>query len=142
MTSGLITLPADSTAHAASVVMVRRNVHHLVLTEADGRYFNLVSQSDLYALPGGESADLVRAILAAQEVETLVALAGELRAFVAQLVAGRVSAETLCQHLSSLNDLLTLQVIAHPAGHRTDCWPLRSALCRVVLAGLWLRGQA
>ena len=127
MTSGLITLPADSTAHAASVVMVRRNVHHLVLTEADGRYFNLVSQSDLYALPGGESADLVRAILAAQEVETLVALAGELRAFVAQLVAGRVSAETLCQHLSSLNDLLTLQVIELIAG-RFDlpyvewCW--------------------
>jgi CBS domain-containing protein len=117
MTSGLITLPADSTAHTASVVMVRRNVHHLVLTEADGRYYSLVSQSDLYALPGGESAELVRAILAAQDLETLTALAGEVRAFVAHLVVRRVSAETLCQHLSSLNDLLTLQVIELIAGH-------------------------
>jgi len=38
MTSGLITVPADGTAHQASVVMVRRGVRHLVLTEADGSY--------------------------------------------------------------------------------------------------------
>jgi len=87
MTGGLITIPADSTAHQASVVMVRRSVRHLVLTEADGRYFNLVSQTDLYTLPGAQSSDLVRSILAARDLPTLVALAGEIRAFIARLVA-------------------------------------------------------
>ena len=116
MTGGLITVPADSTAHQASVVMVRRGVRHLVLVDADGSYFNLVSQTDLYTLPGAQSSDLVRSILAARDVHTLVALAGEIRAFVSRLVVERVSADALCHRLSSLNDLLTLQVIELVAG--------------------------
>jgi len=116
MTGGLITIPADSTVHQASVVMVRRGVRHLVLTEADGRFFNVVSQSDLYTLPGVQSAELVTAILAARDLPTLVALAGDIRRFVIRLVAERLSAETLCHRLSALNDLLTLQVIELVAG--------------------------
>ncbi|WP_300454371.1 DUF294 nucleotidyltransferase-like domain-containing protein [Accumulibacter sp.] len=116
MTGGLITIPADSTAHQASVVMVRRGVRHLVLTESDGSYFNLVSQTDLYSLPDAQGTDLVRAILAAGDIPTLVSLAGEIRAFVARLVAERVSADALCHRLSSLNDLLTLQVIELVSG--------------------------
>jgi CBS domain-containing protein len=79
MTSGLITVPADGTAHQASVVMVRRGVRHLVLTEADGSYFNLVSQTDLYTLPGAQHTDLVQSILAARDIRTLAVLAGEIR---------------------------------------------------------------
>jgi DNA polymerase III epsilon subunit-like protein/CBS domain-containing protein len=111
MTSGLITVPADGTAHQASVVMVRRGVRHLVLTEADGSYFNLVSQTDLYTLPGAQHTDLVQSILAARDRRTLVVLAGDVRAFVSRLVAERVSADALCHRISALNDLLTLQVI-------------------------------
>ncbi len=116
MTGGLITMPADSTAHQASVVMVRRGVRHLVLTEADGRYFNVVSQTDLYALPGAQNTDLVRSILAARDIRTLVVLAADIREFVARLVDERVSADALCNRISSLNDLLTLQVIELVAG--------------------------
>ncbi|MEF8706755.1 MAG: DUF294 nucleotidyltransferase-like domain-containing protein [Candidatus Accumulibacter sp. UW27] len=116
MTSGLITVPADATAHQASVVMVRRGVRHLVLTEADGSYFNLVSQTDLHTLPGAQNTDLVLAILAARDLPTLVGLAREVRGFVARLVAERVAADALCQRISSLNDLLTLQVIELVAG--------------------------
>ncbi|HOL65697.1 MAG TPA: DUF294 nucleotidyltransferase-like domain-containing protein [Accumulibacter sp.] len=111
MTSGLITLPADSSAHQASVAMVRRGVRHLVLTESDGSCFNVVSQSDLYSLPGAQSAELVDAILAARDIPALSSLSAEIRRFVNRLVAERVNAETLCHRLSSLNDLLTLQVI-------------------------------
>ncbi len=111
MTSGLITVPADGTAHQASVVMVRRGVHHLVLTESDGSYFHLVSQADLHSLPGARQGDLVQAILSARDVATLVALARDVREFVARLVAERAGAETLCQRISALNDLLTMQVI-------------------------------
>jgi signal-transduction protein with cAMP-binding, CBS, and nucleotidyltransferase domain len=136
MTGGLITVPADSTAHQASVVMVRRGVHHLVLTEADGSYFNLVSQTDLYTLPGAQGTDLVKAILAARDLPTLVHLAAEIRALVGRLVAERVSADALCNRLSSLNDLLTLQVIELVAGKQ------RAALRPMVLAGFWFRGAA
>ena len=116
MTGGLITLPADATAHQASVVMVRRGVRHLVLTEADGSYFNIVSQADLYALPGAHASELVAAILAARDVPALVALATDVRAFAKRLLAERVGAEAICQRISALNDLLTLQVIELTAG--------------------------
>ena len=116
MTSGLITVPADGSAHQASVVMVRRGVHHLVLTESDGSYFNMVSQADLHSLPGTRQGDLVRAILGARDLPTVVALAGEIRSFVVRLISERVVAETLCQQISSLNDLLTMQVIELLAG--------------------------
>ncbi|MBK7562924.1 MAG: CBS domain-containing protein [Propionivibrio sp.] len=61
MTGGLITLPASATAHQASVIMVRRGVRHLVLTEPDGSYFNVVSQADLYAQTGARVSELVSA---------------------------------------------------------------------------------
>jgi CBS domain-containing protein len=134
MTSGLITVPADGTAHQASVVMVRRGVRHLVLTEADGSYFNLVSQSDLYTLPGAQSADLVQAILAARDLRTLVGLAGEVRRFV--VPPGRRAGE--CR--SALPPPLVAQRSADAAGHRTGCRPVRSALRTLVLAGVWLGG--
>jgi len=116
MTGGLITLPADATAHQASVIMVRRGVRHLVLTEADGRYFNVVSQADLYAQPGARAAELVAAILAAKDIATLSTLAAGVRSFASQLLAERVGAEAICQRISALNDLLTLQVIELTAG--------------------------
>jgi CBS domain-containing protein len=136
MTSGLITVPADGTVHQASVVMVRRGVRHLVLTEADGSYFDLISQSDLYTLPGAQSTDLVQAILAARDLRTLVGLAGEVRRFVVRLVAERVNAEALC-HRS-----FVAQRFADAAGHRTGCRPVRSPLRTLVLAGVWLGRQA
>jgi len=116
MTAGPICVPADATAHRASLVMARRGVRHLLLTEADGRHFNIVSQADLYALPGARSNELVAAILAAREIDALVALAGEVRRFAAGLLLERVGADTVCQRISALNDLLTLQVIELTAG--------------------------
>jgi CBS domain-containing protein len=116
MTGGLITLPADATAHQASVVMVRRGVGHLVLTQPDGRYFDVVAQGDLYAQPGAQTAELVSGILAARDIAPLAALAGGVRRLATQLLAERVGAEAICQRISALNDLLTLQVIELTAG--------------------------
>ena len=111
MTAAPICILADATVHQASVIMVRRGVRHLVLTEADGSYFGVVSQADLYALPSARASELVAAILAASDVETLARLAVGIRSFASQMLAERVGADALCQRISALNDLLTLQVI-------------------------------
>jgi CBS domain-containing protein len=136
MTSGLITVPADGTVHQASVVMVRRGVRHLVLTEADGSYFDLISQSDLYTLPGAQSTDLVQAILAARDLRTLVGLAGEDPSLCCP--PGRRASE--CR--SALPSPFVAQRFADAAGHRTGCRPVRSPLRTLVLAGVWLGRQA
>ena len=111
MTAAPICILADATAHQASVIMVRRGVRYLVLTEADGSYFGIVSQLDLYALPSARANELVAAILAATNIETLVGLAAGIRDLASRMLAERVGADALCQRISALNDLLTLQVI-------------------------------
>ena len=65
MTGGLASLSADATVHQATVLMFRRGMRHLILTEADGRLFNIVSQGDLYGMQAADSASLADAILAA-----------------------------------------------------------------------------
>ena len=56
MTGGVVSIAADATSHRASVTMIRRNVRHLVLVAADGRYCGVVSQADLFGMPAARTA--------------------------------------------------------------------------------------
>lgn len=111
MTGGVLRLPSDATVHQASVTMVRRNVRHLVMVAPDGRYANIVSQADLYALPSARTGELVTAITLAPDVPALADIAADVRRFCAQLLAEGLGAEALCQQISALNDLISLRVI-------------------------------
>ncbi|MFC5302895.1 DUF294 nucleotidyltransferase-like domain-containing protein [Azospira restricta] len=127
MTGGVVTLPAEATVHQASVLMIRRNLRHLVLIEGDGRYAGILAQADLYARPSARSGELVAAIAAAGCVSSLAAVAAEVRAFSAQLLAEGLAADALCQQISALNDLIGLQAIdlvaeRHELPYVPWCW--------------------
>lgn len=127
MTGGLILLPEGATVHQASVLMIRRNVRHLVLVDATGRFSNVASQADLYAQPSVRRGELVAAIAAAPDVPGLAVIAAEVRDFFAQLLRQGMSAETLCQQISALNDLIALQAIdlvsgSHDLPYVPWCW--------------------
>ncbi|MBI2307395.1 MAG: CBS domain-containing protein [Rhodocyclales bacterium] len=127
MTGGVVTLPADATMHQASVLMIRRDMRHLVLVEADGRFSNILAQGDLYARPSARSGELVAAIAATGCVASLAAVAAEVRAFSAQLLAEGLTADALCQQISALNDLISLQAIdlvsaRHELPYVPWCW--------------------
>lgn len=111
MIGGLASLPADATVHQATVQMFRRRIPHLMLTEADGRLFNVVTQGDLYGVQAADSAGLAEAIRAATSIADLVDSAAAVRQFAARRLAEGTGAEALCQWLSALNDLVTLQAI-------------------------------
>ena len=68
MTGGLASLSAEATVHQATVLMLRRGMRHLILTGADGRLFNVVSQGELYGLREADSASLANAILASRSI--------------------------------------------------------------------------
>jgi len=127
MTGGVIRLPAAATVHQASMLMIRRNVRHLVLVDTDGRFAGVVAQRDLYSRPGARSGELVSAIAAARDIDTLAAVAADVRSYSAQLMADGIASESLCQQISALNDLIGLQAIDLVAG-RHDlpyvpwCW--------------------
>src|SRR5689334_3793513 len=50
MTSGLITLGPQATAHQAALTMARNGVRHVVVVDGEGRIAGVVSQNDLFGL--------------------------------------------------------------------------------------------
>ncbi len=111
MTAAPVTLPADAQVHRATVLMTKHQMQHLVLVEADGRLFNLVSQADIFGLRGGGAEELAAIIAAAVDVEGLARAADEVRARGGELFFAGMGVETLCEWMSSLNDLIAMRVI-------------------------------
>jgi CBS domain-containing protein len=111
MTGGLASLSAEATVHQATVLMFRRGMRHLILTEADGRLFNVVSQGDLYGMQAADSATLANAILATRSIAELAQQTLAVRRFAARRLAEGSGAEALCGWISALNDLIALQAI-------------------------------
>jgi len=111
MTGGLASLPAEATVHQATVLMFRRGMRHLILTGADGRLFNVVSQGDLYGMQAADSASLANAILATRTIAELAAQTVAVSRFAARRLAEGSGAEALCEWISALNDLIALQAI-------------------------------
>lgn len=111
MTAGVCTVSADAPIQRAATEMVRRNVRHLVLVEADGRFAGLIAQSDLYTLQATQVDALVRAISSAGDIDALASCASEIRVLAGRLLLQGVSADALCHWLSTLNDLVALQAI-------------------------------
>jgi CBS domain-containing protein len=127
MTSGLVTLPAEASVHQATVLMVRRRLHRVVLTDSAGQLFNVVSQGELHGLQGAGSDALLQAIIDARDIPTLARLAQEVRAFAVRRLNEGVGAEALCQWNSALNDMIALQVLdvveaQHDLPYVPWCW--------------------
>lgn len=111
MVGGLASLSADATVHQATVHMFRLGMRHLIVTSADGALYNVISQRDLYGMHAADSAKLAAAILAARSVDELATQANAVRRFAARRLAEGTGPEALCEWISALNDLITLQVI-------------------------------
>lgn len=111
MTGGLASLPAEATVHQATVLMFRRGMRHLILTGADGRLFNVVSQGDLYGMQAADSASLANAILATRNIAELSSQTAAVRRFSARRLVEGSGAEVLCEWIAALNDLIALQAI-------------------------------
>jgi len=111
MTSGLITLEPQASAHQAALTMARHGVRHVVLVDAAGRLAGVVTQNDLFALQRVGVKEVSAQIQAATEVAGLQRAARGIRRLADGLVAQGIAAETLCHFVSTLNDLLTVRAI-------------------------------
>jgi CBS domain-containing protein len=91
--------------------MTRSRPNHLLLTEADGRFYNLLSQSDIPGFREGGADELADTINAEKEIDAIASAANEVRKRGAELFAGGMGVEALCQWMSGLNDLIGMRVI-------------------------------
>jgi CBS domain-containing protein len=111
MTSGLVTLPPQATAHQAALTMARNAVQELVVVDADGRLVAMVRQDDLFGLQRAGVEEVSGDIRAATDVEGLRRAGRGIRRLTEDLLAQGTSVETLTHYISTLNDLLTIRII-------------------------------
>jgi CBS domain-containing protein len=106
-----LTLTADAPVHRARVMMAKRGVDHLILTEHDGRLFGLVSQADLLGLRARGTESLIATVKSARDVEAMARAADRVRRRGAELFHAGMGVEAICDWMSGLGDLITMRVI-------------------------------
>jgi CBS domain-containing protein len=111
MTSGLISLRREASAHQAALMMARHGVRHVVVVDGEGTLAGIVSQNDLFALQRVGVKEVSGQIQSAGDLAGLRAAAFGIRTLTEGLMAQGVSVETLTHFVSTLNDLLTIRVI-------------------------------
>jgi CBS domain-containing protein len=118
-----------STAHTlqdAAMLMSRHGIRHVPVTE-DGRLVNIVSERDLFALQRLSLKQVGTQLRAADDLDTLQALAGQIRRLAGNLMGQGVQARQITELISHLNDLLTERLVQITAQrHGLDlaraCW--------------------
>ena len=111
MTSGLITLAPQATAHQAALAMARNRVRHILVVDGEGALVGVVSQDDLFGLQRVGVKEISDEIQAAADLGGLRRAALGVRRLTGGLLAQGVAAETLTHYVSTLNDLLTIRVL-------------------------------
>jgi CBS domain-containing protein len=127
MSHPVATLGLQHTAQDAALLMSRRGIRHVPVTDADGRVIGIVSERDLFALQRLSLKQVSTAIRAAPDVATLGAVAGDIRRFARNLLGQGVRARQLTELISHLNDVLgerlvTLVAAAHGLDLGRACW--------------------
>ncbi len=111
MTSGLITLGPQASAHQAALTMARNGVRHIVVVDPEGRLLGIVAQEDLFGLQQLGVKEISDRIQSARDVDGLRAAAQAIRDLTDGFMAQGIGAETLTHFVSTLNDLLTIRAI-------------------------------
>jgi CBS domain-containing protein len=111
MTSGLVTLTPQATAHQAALTMARAAVRRLLVVDVEGRLAGMVGQEDLFGLQEVGVKEVSNQIQAATDVEGLRRAALGIGKLADSRLAQGIGAETLTHFISTLNDLLTIRVI-------------------------------
>ena len=111
MTPRPFCLGGDATAMEAALAMAQRLIHHVVVTGADGRILGVVSEKDLFALQRLGVGNIAAALAEAQDVDTLVAAADDIRRLARMLMAQGLEAEQLTRLISELNDQLSQRLL-------------------------------
>ena len=110
MTRPVSTVGLQATMQEAALLMSRHGIRHLPIVDGD-RVVNMISERDLFAMQRLSLRNLSGAIRAATDRDTLVRAGAEIRQFARHLVGQGVSAGSLTQLLSHLNDLLVARLV-------------------------------
>jgi CBS domain-containing protein len=126
MTQPVHTLDAAQSVQDAALLMSHHGLRHVPVTEF-GRVVAMVSERDLFALQRLTLRRIGGRLREAADLQELVATAPDIRHLAHALLAQGLSARSLTELISHLNDLLTeraVQLVAEQQGQdlRRACW--------------------
>ena len=127
MSAPVISLSVEHTAQDAALAMSRHGIRHVPVADASGRVVGILSERDLFALQRLSLKQVSSAIRAAADVQTLAAVAEDIRRFARNLLGQGVGARQLTELISHLNDVLTERLVSLVASARgmdmsRACW--------------------
>ncbi len=127
MSAPVISLSVEHTAQDAALAMSRHGIRHVPVADASGRVVGILSERDLFALQRLSLKQVSSAIRAAADVQTLAAVAEDIRRFARNLLGQGVGARQLTELISHLNDVLTERLVSLVASARgldlsQACW--------------------
>jgi CBS domain-containing protein len=127
MSAPVHTLGARRTAQDAAILMSRHGIRHVPVVDDSGRVTGIVSERDLFALQRLSLKQVSTAIRAAPDIDTLRAVAQDIRRFARNLLGQGVGARALTELISHLNDVLAERTVALVAERRNVdlrrvCW--------------------
>lgn len=126
MVQPVLALTDQHTAQDAALLMSRHGIRHVPVTRS-GRAVGIVSERDLFAMQRLSLRQVSTSLRAANDVESLAALAPQIRRFAHTLLAQGVHARQLTALISHLNDVLTERLllilsIRHGIDLHQVCW--------------------
>ena len=104
-------LEPDDFAYEAALIMAQRGFGHVCVIDKD-RFAGLLSERDLFSLQRVGLGNLSRAIQRSEDIKTLQQLARDIIVFTDQMMAQGASVIQLTRLITTLNDLITRQVIS------------------------------
>jgi CBS domain-containing protein len=112
MSSPVATIAPSAFAFEALAELTRREIHHLVVTDDEGRPLGILHSDDVVLLPAAHPVLLSREIARADSRDALARAASSTTALVRRLVAGGVRAADVAGLVAELNDRLVARVVA------------------------------
>lgn len=112
MSEPLITVMAGEFIFEALHRMTDRRIHHLVVVDADGRLFGIVTDSDIFRWQSRSPQELLRSIEMATTVKELAVLHRKVQGLVSYLVGHGTRIADLVRLVAHLNDRLLVRLIA------------------------------
>jgi CBS domain-containing protein len=110
MSDKLLRADFRSTCFAALLLMIRHNVHHL-LVEHDGRVTGIITNHDLTLLQGNSPLAMAREIESQQHLDGLVATAAKINRLVGMLLRHGAKASNITRIITEINDRLVRRVL-------------------------------
>jgi CBS domain-containing protein len=126
MSTPIVTLPANATAHDAMSVMAERAVRQVVVVEG-ARLVGVVNERDLFALTRVSMRHVIEGLHGATTQDALRSCADDIRRLTQSLLAQGVTAEPLTRTIASLNDAVSRRAIEmtlarHNLAEIDWCW--------------------